>query len=85
MIRISRSLNTESLDGRPVGPLMGSLKDPDAGVFYVVTYPNFYGLQASSSYVSSLRLTPHQAPERRPATSRARRGHSAQAVAPGNA
>ncbi len=50
--------NTESLDGKPVAPLMGGLKDPDAGVFYVVTYPNFYGLQASSSYVSSLRLTP---------------------------
>lgn len=48
---------SESLDGRPVAPLMGDLPDRDIGVFVLVTFPNCW-VQASSDYVMTTRLTP---------------------------
>lgn len=48
---------SESLDGRPVAPLLGRLKDPDAGILAVVMFPNFW-FEASSDYVCSMRRTP---------------------------
>lgn len=48
---------SESLDGKPVAPLLGELTDPDAGVFAIVTYPNFW-LEASSDYCWTMRITP---------------------------
>lgn len=48
---------TESMDGQPVAPLMGSLPQRDVGVFAVVTLPNLL-LEASSDYVMTLRLIP---------------------------
>jgi Rieske 2Fe-2S family protein len=48
---------TESIDGLPVAPLMGSLPDADTGVFAVVTLPNML-FEASRDYVMTLRLIP---------------------------
>jgi len=48
---------SESLDGKPVAPLMGDLTDRDAGVFAIVQYPNFW-LEASSDYCWTMRTTP---------------------------
>lgn len=48
---------TESLDGRPVAPLLGSLPDRDTGAMAVVMLPNLL-LEASSDYVMTLRFTP---------------------------
>jgi glycine betaine catabolism A len=48
---------SESLDGQPVAPLLGTLTDRDAGVFAIVNLPNFW-LEASSDYVWTMRLTP---------------------------
>jgi glycine betaine catabolism A len=48
---------SESLDGDPVAPLLGTLTDRDAGVFAIVSLPNFW-LEASSDYVWTMRLTP---------------------------
>ena len=53
---------TESMDGKPVAPLMGSLPDRDTGVFAIVTLPNLL-LEANGDYVMTLRLTP-VAPQR---------------------
>jgi Rieske 2Fe-2S family protein len=48
---------TESMDGRPVAPLMGTLPSPDTGVFAIETLPNLL-LEANGDYVTTLRLTP---------------------------
>jgi Rieske 2Fe-2S family protein len=48
---------TESIDGRPVAPVMGSLPNCDTGVFAVVTLPNML-LEANRDYVMTLRLLP---------------------------
>ncbi len=48
---------TESMDGRPVAPLMGSLPGWDSGSFAIVTLPNLL-LEANSDYVMTLRITP---------------------------
>ena len=48
---------TESMDGRPVAPLMGSLPSWDTGSFAIVTLPNLL-LEANSDYVMTLRITP---------------------------
>jgi phenylpropionate dioxygenase-like ring-hydroxylating dioxygenase large terminal subunit len=48
---------SESLDGQPVAPLLGRLKDRDAGVLAIVMFPNFW-FEASSDYVCSMRRTP---------------------------
>lgn len=48
---------TESTDGKPVAPLMGTLPSRDTGVFAIVTLPNLL-LEANSDYVMTLRMTP---------------------------
>jgi phenylpropionate dioxygenase-like ring-hydroxylating dioxygenase large terminal subunit len=48
---------TESRDGKSVAPLMGSLKDPDAGVMGLIIHPTFM-LEATSDYVMTLRFVP---------------------------
>jgi Rieske 2Fe-2S family protein len=48
---------SESMDGRPVAPLMGSLEDRDPGGLAVVVLPNLL-LEASADYVMTLRFTP---------------------------
>ncbi|MBM3599233.1 MAG: aromatic ring-hydroxylating dioxygenase subunit alpha [Alphaproteobacteria bacterium] len=48
---------TESLDGQPVGPLMGRITEPDAGTLRVTTFPNFW-MHASSDHAVTTRLTP---------------------------
>lgn len=53
---------TQSLDGKPVGPVMGSLPDRDAGVLAITTAPNFW-LEASSDYAVSIMLFPVSATE----------------------
>ena len=48
---------TESLDGRPVAPLMGSLTDDDAGSLRMVGLPNMWA-HANCDYAVTTRLTP---------------------------
>jgi phenylpropionate dioxygenase-like ring-hydroxylating dioxygenase large terminal subunit len=48
---------SESLDGQPVAPLLGRLKDRDAGILAIVMFPNFW-FEASSDYACSMRRTP---------------------------
>jgi Rieske 2Fe-2S family protein len=48
---------TESKDGKPVAPLMGALKDADAGVLGLIIHPTFM-LEATSDYTMTLRFVP---------------------------
>jgi Rieske 2Fe-2S family protein len=48
---------SESLDGNPVAPLMGTFTDRDAGVLGVVSFPDFM-LEASGDYTMILRFIP---------------------------
>lgn len=48
---------TMSRSGRPVAPMLGSLKDPDVGVFSIVQYPNFW-LDINHDYAWAMRVTP---------------------------
>jgi len=48
---------TESLDGRPVAPLMGTIPHRQSGVLAVVTLPNFL-LEANGDYAMTMRFTP---------------------------
>ncbi|MEQ3554429.1 aromatic ring-hydroxylating dioxygenase subunit alpha [Pseudonocardia nematodicida] len=48
---------TETLDGRPVGPLLGDLTDPDAGSLRIIGLPNMWA-HANSDYAVTTRLTP---------------------------
>jgi Rieske 2Fe-2S family protein len=47
----------ETIDGKPVAPLMGKFKERDMGVLRIHTLPNFW-LHGSSDYACSTRLTP---------------------------
>jgi Rieske 2Fe-2S family protein len=48
---------TQSRDGKPMAPLLGDLRDPDAGVFGALMYPSLW-MEACSDYAAPLRLTP---------------------------
>ena len=48
---------TESLDGKPVGPLMGTIAEPDSGTLRVTTFPNFW-MHASADHAVTTRLSP---------------------------
>jgi phenylpropionate dioxygenase-like ring-hydroxylating dioxygenase large terminal subunit len=48
---------SESLDGKAVAPLMGTLTEADAGVLGAVLFPNFM-FEASGDYAVSFRFTP---------------------------
>jgi Rieske 2Fe-2S family protein len=48
---------TETLDGRLVAPLMGTLPDPDVGSLRVVGLPNLWA-HANADYAMTTRLTP---------------------------
>ena len=48
---------TESLDGRPVAPLLGDLTDPDVGSLRLVGLPNLWA-HANCDYAVTTRLTP---------------------------
>lgn len=48
---------TESIDGRPVAPLMGDLTTPHTGSLRLITLPNFWG-HANCDYAMTTRLTP---------------------------
>jgi phenylpropionate dioxygenase-like ring-hydroxylating dioxygenase large terminal subunit len=48
---------SETLDGGPAGPLLGSIPDRQAGIFAVTTYPNFW-LEASGDHAVTMRHTP---------------------------
>ncbi len=48
---------TQSLDGKPVAPLMGSFTEYAIGASAVVAYPNFW-FEASSDHAVTIRLTP---------------------------
>jgi len=48
---------SESLDGKPVAPLMGQLKHVDMGTCRVHTLPNFW-VHMSSDYACSTHLVP---------------------------
>jgi len=47
----------ETVDGKPVAPLMGKFKDRDMGVLRIHTLPNFW-VHGSSDYACSARLSP---------------------------
>ena len=48
---------SESVDGQPVAPLMGTFTDPDVGNARANTYPNFW-LHGSSDHMHTMRVTP---------------------------
>ncbi|MDQ3534979.1 MAG: aromatic ring-hydroxylating dioxygenase subunit alpha [Bacteroidota bacterium] len=48
---------TESLDGKPVAPLMGDYTEPDMGTFCIVAYPNFW-FESSSDHAITMQHTP---------------------------
>ena len=48
---------SESLDGKPVAPLMGKLTEPDAGVLGVVLFPNFM-FEACGDHAVAFRFMP---------------------------
>lgn len=48
---------TESLDGKPVAPLMGDYTEADMGTFCIVTHPNFL-FESSSDHALTMRMTP---------------------------
>lgn len=48
---------TETLDGRPAAPLMGTLPDPDVGSLRVIGLPNLWA-HANCDYAATTRLTP---------------------------
>lgn len=48
---------TQSLDGKPVAPLMGDFKEPDVGTLRITVFPNFWQ-HASGDHAVSTRLTP---------------------------
>ena len=50
-------MSTESMDGQPVAPLMGTVPSHDSGMFALVTLPNLL-LEASPDYVMTLALFP---------------------------
>ena len=51
------NISTESMDGRPVAPLLGSVTNSGIGVLAVVTLPNLL-LEISSDYAMLMRLAP---------------------------
>ncbi|TCK22225.1 aromatic ring-hydroxylating oxygenase subunit alpha [Pseudonocardia endophytica] len=48
---------TETLDGGPVAPLMGTLTDPDTGSLRMTSLPNLWA-HADCDYATTTRLTP---------------------------
>jgi len=48
---------SQTPDGQPCAPLLGQLGDRDAGVFAIVTYPNFWH-ESSGDYFMTIRITP---------------------------
>lgn len=54
---LREGMQTESMDGRPVAPLMGRIASYETGVFAVIGLPNLL-LEASPDYVMSLRILP---------------------------
>jgi Rieske 2Fe-2S family protein len=52
-----RGYVTESLDGKPVAPLLGDYTEEDMGTFCIVTHPNFM-LESSSDHALTMRMTP---------------------------
>ena len=55
---------TESLDGRPVGPILGDFPDHDIGSLRIVGLPNMW-FHLNSDYVMTTRLMPVSAAETR--------------------
>lgn len=48
---------TESLDGRPVAPVMGDYPEPDVGTLRVTVFPNFW-MHGSGDHAVTTRLLP---------------------------
>jgi len=48
---------TESIDGKPVAPLMGELKSADAGSLRIIAFPNAW-FHVNSDYANSTQLIP---------------------------
>ncbi|MBI3709966.1 MAG: aromatic ring-hydroxylating dioxygenase subunit alpha [Proteobacteria bacterium] len=54
---LMKGFTTQSLDGKAVAPLMGDLKERDAGTLRITVYPNFWQ-HASDDHAVATRLTP---------------------------
>jgi phenylpropionate dioxygenase-like ring-hydroxylating dioxygenase large terminal subunit len=54
---LMKGFTTQSLDGKPVAPLMGDFKERDAGTLRMTIFPNFWQ-HANDDYACSTRLTP---------------------------
>jgi glycine betaine catabolism A len=54
---LRKGYQSESLDGRPLAPLMGSFTERDGGVYGMVIIPNFY-MEANCDYAYTSRMTP---------------------------
>jgi len=48
---------TQSLDGKPIAPLMGDIKERDAGTLRITVFPNFWQ-HASDDHAVATQLTP---------------------------
>ena len=53
---LMKGFTTQSLDGRPVAPLMGDFKERDAGTLRMTIFPNFWQ-HANDDYACASRLT----------------------------
>ena len=54
---LMEGFSTQSLDGKPVGPLIGDLKERDAGTLRITIFPNFWQ-HASDDHAVATRITP---------------------------
>ena len=54
---LRKGYQSESLDGRPLAPLMGNLTERDGSIYGLVVIPNLY-LEATCDYAYTVRLTP---------------------------
>lgn len=54
---LAAGFTTQSLDGQPVAPLMGDIRERDAGTLRITVFPNFWQ-HASDDHAVATRLTP---------------------------
>jgi glycine betaine catabolism A len=59
---LMQGFTTQSMDGKPVAPLMGDFKERDAGTLRITIFPNFWQ-HANDDYACATRITPVSASE----------------------
>jgi phenylpropionate dioxygenase-like ring-hydroxylating dioxygenase large terminal subunit len=59
---LMQGFTTQSMDGKPVAPLMGDFTERDAGTLRITIFPNFWQ-HANDDYACATRITPVSATE----------------------